>query len=132
MLKTILGIIKPISGEYKINPSADINYFSQEEEYPPITPVNYLRGFYPMKTDTELRGILAKVGIKGDLAIKSLRELSGGEQTRVRIGLMLMKKSNLLILDEPTNHLDLNTKEALYKALKEFEGTILFVSHEKV
>lgn len=130
LLKTILGIIKPISGEYKINPSADINYFSQEEEYPPITPVNYLRGFYPMKTDAELRGILAKVGIKGDLAIKSLRELSGGEQTRVRIGLMLMKKSNLLILDEPTNHLDLNTKEALYKALKEFEGSVILVSHE--
>ena len=59
-----------------------------------------------------------------------MRELSGGEQTRVRLGLMLMKKSNILILDEPTNHLDLNTKEALYNALKEFEGSVILVSHE--
>jgi len=130
LLKTVLGIINPISGEYKFNPSADINYFKQEEEYPDITPVNYLRGFYPLKTDLELRSVLAKVGIKGDLAIKSMRELSGGEQTRVRLGLMLMKKSNILILDEPTNHLDLNTKEALYNALKEFEGSVILVSHE--
>lgn len=129
-LKTILGIINPISGEYKFNPSADINYFSQEEEYPDITPVNYLRGYYPLKTDGELRGILAHLGIKGDLAIKSMKALSGGEQTRVRLALMLMKKSNILILDEPTNHLDLNTKEALYKALDEFQGSVILVSHE--
>ena len=130
LLKTVLGIINPISGEYKFNPSAVINYFKQEEEYEDITPVNYLRGFYPTKTDLELRNVLASVGIKGDLAIKSMKELSGGEQTRVRLGLMLMKKSNVLILDEPTNHLDLNTKEALYKALKEFEGSVILVSHE--
>lgn len=130
LLKTVLGIINPIAGEYKFNNSADINYFSQEEEYPNITPVNYLRGFYPMKTDGDLRGVLARVGIKGDLAIKSMKELSGGEQTRVRLALMLMKKSNLLILDEPTNHLDLNTKEALFKALKDFEGSVILVSHE--
>lgn len=129
-LKTILGLINPISGEFRFNPSADINYFSQEEEYPDITPVNYLRGFYPLKTDGELRTILARMGIKGDLAIKSMRALSGGEQTRVRLSLMLMKKSNLLILDEPTNHLDLNTKEALYKALDEFAGSVILVSHE--
>ncbi len=130
LLKTILDIIKPLDGEYKFNNSADINYFSQEEEYPNITPVNYLRGFYPLKTDLDLRSILAKTGIKGDLAIKSMKELSGGEQTRVRLALMLMKKSNILILDEPTNHLDLNTKEALYKALKEFPGSVILVSHE--
>ena len=130
LLKTILGIINPLGGEYKFNNSADINYFSQEEDYPDITPVNYLRGFYPLKTDLDLRSILAKTGIKGDLAIKSMRELSGGEQTRVRLALMLMKKSNILILDEPTNHLDLNTKEALYKALKEFPGSVILVSHE--
>ncbi len=130
LLKTVLDVIKPLSGTYKFNPSADINYFRQEEEYEDITPVNYLRGFYPTKTDLDLRSVLAKTGIKGDLAIKSMRELSGGEQTRVRLALMLMKKSNILILDEPTNHLDLNTKEALYKALKDFPGSVILVSHE--
>lgn len=130
-LKTILGIINKLDGEYKFNPSADINYFKQEDEYPDITPVNYLRQYYPLKTDGDLRGVLAKLGIKGDLAIKSMRELSGGEQTRVRLALMTMKKSNLLILDEPTNHLDINTKEALYEAIEKFPGSVILVSHER-
>ncbi|MGM9971269.1 MAG: ribosomal protection-like ABC-F family protein [Anaeroplasmataceae bacterium] len=130
-LKTILGVINSLGGEYKFNPSADINYFKQEDEYPNITPVNYLRQFYPLKTDGDLRGVLAKLGIKGDLAIKSMNELSGGEQTRVRLALMTMKKSNLLILDEPTNHLDINTKEALYEAILEFPGSVILVSHER-
>ncbi len=130
-LKTILDHIKPINGTYKFNPSADINYFQQVEQYPDITPVNYLRGFYPLKTDGDLRGILARVGIKGDLAVKSMMALSGGEQTRVRLALMLMKKSNLLILDEPTNHLDINTKEALFEAIEKFPGSVILVSHEK-
>ncbi len=129
-LKTILGIIKPISGDFKFNDSADINYFQQEEDYPNITPVNYVRGFYPMLTDGEIRSNLAKLGIKGDKALKSMKELSGGEQTRVRLSVMILKKSNLLILDEPTNHLDLNTKEALFKALKDFDGSVIVVSHE--
>lgn len=130
-LKTILGVIDSLSGSFKFNPSVDINYFKQEDEYPDLSAVNYLRGFYPMKTDGELRSVLAKLGIKGDLAIKSMKELSGGEQTRVRIALMTMKKSNLLILDEPTNHLDMNTKEALYEAISNFQGSVILVSHEK-
>ena len=82
-------------------------------------------------TDGDIRSVLAKLGIKGDLALKSMKELSGGEQTRVRLALMTLKKSNLLILDEPTNHLDINTKDALYKAIEEFPGSVILVSHEK-
>ena len=130
-LKTILGIINPLNGTFKFNPSVDINYFKQEDNYPSITPINYIREFYPLMTDGDIRSVLAKLGIKGDLALKSMKELSGGEQTRVRLALMTLKKSNLLILDEPTNHLDINTKDALYKAIEEFPGSVILVSHEK-
>lgn len=132
ILKTIMGLLKPISGTYKFNNSADINFFEQEHEFDNgINAINYLRSFYPLKEDGELRSVLAKVGIKGELALKDMNTMSGGEQTRVRLALMTMKKSNVLILDEPTNHLDKNTKEALFKALEEFEGSVILVSHEK-
>lgn len=132
LLKTLMKIIPAISGTFKFNDSADINYFTQEHRFlDNETPISYLRGFYPLKTDGELRSVLAKLGIKGDLALKRLNECSGGEQTRVRIALMTMQKSNILILDEPTNHLDKNTKEALYQAIEEFPGSVILVSHEK-
>lgn len=132
LIKTILGQIKPINGEYRWNLSANINYFSQEEnEFDELTPINYLRYYYHLKTDGELRSILAKVGIGKDLCLKPIKELSGGERTRVRLALMSMKKSNILILDEPTNHLDPETKLELFDALNEFPGTLILVSHEK-
>ena len=132
LLKTIMDIIPTLGGTYKFNPSADINYFCQEHDFlPEETAVSFLRSYYPLKTDGELRSVLATLGIKGDLAIKKLNECSGGEQTRVRLALMTMKKSNLLIMDEPTNHLDKATKEALYKAIDEFPGSVILVSHEK-
>lgn len=132
LLKTILQLIPAIKGEYRWNLSADINYFSQEEnEFDEVTPINYLRYYYHLKTDGELRSILAKVGIGKDLCLKPIKELSGGERTRVRLALMTMKKSNILILDEPTNHLDPMTKLELFDSLKEFPGTVILVSHEK-
>ena len=132
LLKTILSQIKPLSGDFKWNLSADINYFRQEEnEFDEINAINYLRYFYHLKTDEELRTILARVGIGKDLCLKPIKELSGGERTRVRLALMTMKKSNILILDEPTNHLDPMTKLELFDALKSFPGTVILVSHEK-
>ena len=132
LLKTILGQQKSLGGSYKWNLSADINYFRQEEnEFDDVNPINYLRYFYHLKTDGELRSILAKVGIGADLCLKPIKELSGGERTRVRLALMTMKKSNILILDEPTNHLDPMTKLELFDALKNFSGTVILVSHEK-
>jgi len=132
ILKTIMNMIPQISGSFKFNNSAIINFFEQEHSFPKgENAINYLRGFCPLKEDQELRSVLAKVGIKGDLALKDMNQLSGGEQTRVRIALMTMKKSNVLILDEPTNHLDKNTKESLFKAIEEFPGSVILVSHEK-
>ena len=131
IIKTILGKIPAISGGFKFNPSSDINYFSQEEEIDQsVTPISYLRGYYPLKTDGELRSVLASVGVRSELVTKKMQELSGGEQTKVRLALMTMKKSNILILDEPTNHLDKVAKEALYNAIEDFQGCVLIVSHE--
>ena len=131
ILKTILGILDPIDGSYIWNPSADLNYFAQEEQYPDnLTPIEYLRYYYHLKTDGELRSILATTGIKGDLATKPMNSLSGGQQTRVRLALMTMKKSNVLIFDEPTNHLDIASKAELWEAIDKFPGSVILVTHE--
>ena len=132
ILKTIMGLLEPVSGTYKFNNSAIINFFEQEHQFPNgQNAINYLRGYYPLKDDLELRSVLAKAGIKGDLALKDMNQLSGGEQTRVRLALMTLKKSNVLILDEPTNHLDKVTKDSLFKAIEAFPGSVILVSHEK-
>lgn len=131
ILKTILGLLPPLKGEYVWNPSADLNYFAQEEEYEPgVTPVGYLRYYYHLKTDGELRSVLASAGIKGELALKPMCELSGGQQTKVRLALMTMKKSNVLIFDEPTNHLDVASKAELWAAIDAFSGSVILVTHE--
>lgn len=131
ILKTIIDELKPLAGEYIWNPSADINYFAQIEEYDNIvTPIEYLRYHYHLKTDGELRSILARAGIKGDLAIKPMSKLSGGQQTKVRLALMSMKKSNVLIFDEPTNHLDVLAKSELWEAIDKFPGSVILVTHE--
>ena len=131
IIKTILDIIKPISGKYTWNPSADINYFKQEELYDDlINPIEYLRYYYHNKNDLELRSVLAKAGIKGELQLKPMNSLSGGERTKVRLALMTMKKSNILIFDEPTNHLDILSKSELWDAIDEFPGSVILVTHE--
>ena len=131
ILKTIMGLIPPLSGKYVWNPSGDLNYFAQEEAYDNVTtPIEYLRYFYHLKTDGELRSILASVGIKGDLAVKPMAQLSGGQQTKVRLALMTMKKSNILIFDEPTNHLDVLSKAELWEAIDKFPGSVILVTHE--
>lgn len=131
ILKTIMGLLPKIEGEYIWNPSADLNYFAQEEKYEANeTPISYLRYFYHMKTDGELRSVLASAGIKGDLAIKPMNSLSGGEQTKVRLALMTMKKSNVLIFDEPTNHLDIHSKAELWESIDKFPGSVILVTHE--
>ena len=131
ILKTIMGLIKPIKGDFKWGLSVITNYFSQEVLFDNLeTPLSYIRYFYPMANDNEIRGLLAKVNIKGELVTKKMNELSGGEQTKVRLALMMMKKSNILIFDEPTNHLDLLSKSELWHAIDEFEGSVILVSHE--
>ena len=131
ILKTIIGQIPALSGSFIWNPSADLNYFAQEEIYDNVTtPIEYLRYHYHLKTDGELRSVLAAVGIKQDLASKPMSMLSGGQQTKVRLALMTMKKSNVLIFDEPTNHLDVLSKAELWEAIDKFPGSVILVTHE--
>ncbi|MBQ9520315.1 MAG: ABC-F family ATP-binding cassette domain-containing protein [Acholeplasmatales bacterium] len=131
IIKTIMGIIPKLSGDFTWNPSADLNYFSQEEKFDDKTnAINYLRYYYHLKTDGELRSVLARAGIKNDLALRPLSELSGGEQTKVRLALMTMKKSNVLIFDEPTNHLDPVSKMELWESIDKFPGSVILVTHE--
>ncbi len=131
-LKTILGKIPPIKGSFRSNPLNKIVYFSQEyEESKKINPVQYIQELYPLMEVLKIRNLLGKYGISGDLAIKTLDKLSGGELAKVRFARLSLESSNLLILDEPTNHLDKQAKEALFKALKAYQGTLILVSHEK-
>jgi ATPase subunit of ABC transporter with duplicated ATPase domains len=130
-IKTILGLISAISGKVKLSELNDIVYYSQDFKAEDITAVDFIRNYYPLMENKDIRDLLAKYGIIGDLAIKSMLQLSGGELTKVRFALLNLSQSNLLILDEPTNHLDVLAKEALYKALAIYPGTVILVSHEK-
>lgn len=131
-LKTILGIIKPIAGSFKMPYYNKVLYYEQEYHGDMnINALNYFKELYPILEDSKIRSILGKYGITGDLAIKPFFELSGGELTKVRFARLTMETSNMLVLDEPTNHLDKFAKKALCEAIKEYPGTVILVSHEK-
>lgn len=133
LLKTIMGEIPALNGVAKLADGTDVSYFSQELiwESDRMSPFDVVRQAYPDLVDKEVRQFLARAGIQDDNVKKSLKYLSGGEQTKVKLSLMTVDSSNVLILDEPTNHLDKETKRALRKAISTYEGTVLLVSHEK-
>ena len=107
-------------------------YFAQEYDGSmDINPLNYFKELYPTYNDKKIRSILGRYGITGDLAIKPFRELSGGEQTKVRFARLTIDSSNMLVLDEPSNHLDKEAKKAMVDAINEYPGTVILVSHEK-
>lgn len=132
LIKTIMGLIPSLDGKYTFNEKIKINYFSQDELADlSITPVQYLTDHYPNLTPLEARTILARSGIKKELALHPLSELSGGEEAKTRLAVLTLNKSNILILDEPTNHLDVIAKEALKNAIMHYPGPLIIVSHEK-
>ena len=130
LLKTLLGEIPSFGGNYHFCTSADISYYKQEESFPKLKPIDYVREFYPELDNEKIRALLARVGLKSDSISKTMDILSGGEQTKVRLAIMMKQKANILVFDEPTNHLDVNAKEALYEAISSFEGTVILVSHD--
>ena len=132
LIKTILGLIPAISGHSKFSPSAKVNYFSQDLVWDDAsqTPLEIMEGKFPNLTQKVLRTKLAKCGLDSANAMKPMHELSGGEQTKVKLSLMEFKPSNFLIMDEPTNHLDDETKHSLKAALRNFPGNAIIVSHE--
>lgn len=134
LLKVIASKTDPTSGEVKIGPSVKMGYFGQysfENLNMENTVFEEIRSRLPAASDGFLRNLLAAFLFKGDEVFKKVRHLSGGEKSRVILAGLLSNPYNLLLLDEPTNHLDMGSREVLLDALKRYEGTILFVSHDR-
>ncbi|WP_257348317.1 ABC-F family ATP-binding cassette domain-containing protein [Pseudalkalibacillus decolorationis] len=130
-LKTLLGRLKPVSGNVKIGSFVRPAYLEQEMEFSGNeSALQYVWSRYPLMEEKEVRKRLARSGLKSEHIYQPIATLSGGEQTKVRLCVLMLEESNLLVLDEPTNHLDINAKAALKSALVEYKGTVLLVSHE--
>jgi ATPase subunit of ABC transporter with duplicated ATPase domains len=134
LLKMIAGVLEPDSGEVKLGASLKMGYFAQQALDlldPDLTIEEQLRKDFPHESIGVLRNLAGAFQFSGDEIDKKIRSLSGGEKTRLVIARMLLDPPNFLVLDEPTNHLDLATKEMLLESLSEFEGTMVFVSHDR-
>jgi ATPase subunit of ABC transporter with duplicated ATPase domains len=134
LLKMVSGALAPDAGAVKLGASLKVGYFSQsalELLDPEMTVIDQLQKDFPTEGLGVLRNLLGAFQFSGDDVEKRIRALSGGEKSRLVMARMLLHPPNFLILDEPTNHLDLATKEMLIEALKDFEGTMLFVSHDR-
>ncbi len=134
LLKMVAGVTEPDGGEVTIGASVKLGYFAQhsmETLDASKTVIETLQHAFPLATLGTLRTLAGAFGFSGDDADKSCSILSGGEKARVALALMLFDPPNFLVLDEPTNHLDIATKEMLLGALSAFDGTMLFVSHDR-
>jgi len=134
LLKMVAGAMAPDAGSVTIGASVKLGYFAQQALElldPDLTIEEQLQKDFPHESIGVLRSLAGAFQFSGDDIDKKVRSLSGGEKTRLVIARMLLEPPNLLVLDEPTNHLDLFTKEMLIDALKDYEGTMLFVSHDR-
>jgi ATPase subunit of ABC transporter with duplicated ATPase domains len=134
LLKMVVGDLEPDSGSVRIGPSVTTGYFAQQALDvldPQLTILEQLQHDFPFETQPILRKLLGAFQFPGDDVDKKIAALSGGEKTRLVISRMLLNPPNFLVLDEPTNHLDLDTKEMLIAALANFDGSMLFVSHDR-
>ncbi len=131
LLKSILGVKKPLSGTVELGDYLHIGYFEQEmKDKNNKTCIEEFWEEYPAYTQYEVRAALAKCGLTTKHIESKIVVLSGGEKAKVRLAKLINKETNLLVLDEPTNHLDVDAKEELKRALKEYKGNILLISHE--
>lgn len=131
LLKSILGLIPPISGEVEQGDYLHIGYFEQEmDQNITTTCIEEIWKEFPGFTQYEVRSALAKCGLTTKHIESLVKVLSGGEQAKVRLCKLVNRESNVLLLDEPTNHLDVDAKEALKQALTAYKGSILMVCHE--
>jgi ATPase subunit of ABC transporter with duplicated ATPase domains len=130
LLKTIMGKIQPLGGTTYLGDYLYPAYFEQEVKVGSTTPIDDIWNSFPSLNQHEVRAALARCGLKNEHITRPLTALSGGEQAKVRLCKLLMNESNWILFDEPTNHLDVVAKEELKRALIEYKGTILLVSHE--
>jgi ATPase subunit of ABC transporter with duplicated ATPase domains len=135
LLKMIAGVLQPDSGEVRLGASLSLGYFSQQALDlldQDLTISEQLQKDFPQDSLGSLRTLAGAFQFSGDDIEKPIRALSGGERSRLVMARMLYNPPNFLVLDEPTNHLDLATKQMLVEALKDFEGTMIFVSHDRM
>ncbi len=134
LMKTLMEKIPPLSGSFTFGHQIDVGYFDQDSAQ--MTSDNnvldQLWQVAPDATQTEIRNTLASFLFTQDEVFKEMNTLSGGERVRLALAKLMLEHGNLLLLDEPTNHLDIPTKEALEDALSDYDGTILFVSHDRM
>jgi ATPase subunit of ABC transporter with duplicated ATPase domains len=135
LLKMVAGAAKPDSGTVRLGASLNMGYFAQQSLDvldPDLTIIEQLQRDFPQDGLGSLRTLAGAFQFSGDDVDKPIRALSGGEKSRLAMARMLYNPPNFLVLDEPTNHLDLATKEMLVEALRGFEGTMMFVSHDRM
>lgn len=133
LLKILNGVLSPDSGSFCLGTNVEIGYYDQEHHvlHSSKTLFEEISDEYPYLTNTEIRNVLAAFLFTGDDVFKRIQDLSGGEKGRVSLAKLMLSNANFLILDEPTNHLDIMSKEILEDALNHYEGTVLYVSHDR-
>ncbi len=135
LLKTISGVVSPLEGEFEFGHNVMKGYFAQDQlDYfdEKKTLLENLLDISPMITERQARKTMGSFLFKGDDAFKKVGFLSGGEKSRLGLAALLLQDANFLILDEPTNHLDMSSCEMLAQALEEYEGSVFFVSHDRI
>ena len=131
LLKSILGLIPPLKGSVELGENLLIGYFEQEiKEENKNTCIEEIWEEFPSFSQYEVRAALARCGLTTKHIESQVRVLSGGEQAKVRLCKLMNRETNILLLDEPTNHLDVDAKEELKRALNEYRGSVLLISHE--
>lgn len=133
ILKIINRLTEKDSGKILLGAQVHIGYYDQEHQvlHPDKSIFDELHDTYPNMTNTKIRNVLAAFLFTGEDVFKEIKDLSGGERGRVSLAKLMLSNANFLILDEPTNHLDITSKEILEQALKNYTGTILYVSHDR-
>ena len=133
LLKILNQVIKADSGSFTLGTNVEIGYYDQEHHVLHMDKNIFqeISDDYPTLTNTQIRNVLAAFLFTGDDVFKSIGDLSGGERGRVSLAKLMLSNANFLILDEPTNHLDITSKEILEKALNDYTGTVLYVSHDR-